>query len=139
MCEHVELKYSTWNMYIAEQNGCAQCAHSCKKTDEVWHCTCGQGYTLSSDGKSCTGTLRLIILTILVSLAKGEGIAFIFVTCEKSKIFKVYWLVECVIGPIRRIALIIACVCLRVCVCVCLLARSEGLPLLLPAFVCLCV
>ena len=42
-----------------------------------------------------------------------------------------YYCLRLFVGPIRRIAIIIACVCL--------LARSEGLPLLLPAFVCLCV
>ena len=38
------------------------CQHNCANTDGSYHCTCNPGYTLDTNGRTCTGNLYTEIL-----------------------------------------------------------------------------
>ena len=45
-------------MLKLELNPCKKnhgCEHNCVLEQNTYHCTCNDGFNLSSDGKSCTG------------------------------------------------------------------------------------
>ena len=39
-----------------------RCQHSCVNTIGSFHCVCDPGYTLDTNGKTCTGKLQLHII-----------------------------------------------------------------------------
>ena len=51
-------------MLDADINECADdnggCMQECHNTDGSHYCTCGEGYVLSTDQKSCSGSFILV-------------------------------------------------------------------------------
>ena len=58
----------TLSFDIPDINECATakggCDHDCVNMDGSYRCVCHTGYTLSSDGKTCSGNFTAIILYI---------------------------------------------------------------------------
>ncbi len=52
------------NECVHDNGGCTQ---ECHNTDGSHYCTCGEGYVLSTDQQSCSGSLILVTIHVISS------------------------------------------------------------------------
>ena len=63
----------TWmySQFLVDINECdvsnGGCSHNCTNTEGSFECSCRVGYTLDSDGKSCSGTKVILVYTWMYS------------------------------------------------------------------------